>query len=289
MPTGVTTSPTSISGTAATVSTGTNTLTLTKTVSVTPRVTTAGYVSAGTAGNSSVSLTANITTKAAATITPSTSNQTIASGTYLIGTQTISGDANLIADNIKSGTTIFGVTGTYEGSGSGSSMTVATTTKTLTSAASSIQFTGLAGEPTSFAVVSASDLTTGASPWKTAAVVFDGSSLHGQTITNTSNAQVSYDGTGFSKTYSNGTLTITGTNTNFQANQYKLVYTYGGSVSNIGTSDVQVGSGVTSITFTGIESEPEYFSCIFKSNFSTSNGYQRVIVVVYDGTSIYGM
>ena len=51
MPTGVTTSPTSISGTAATVSTGTNTLTLTKTVSVTPRVTTPGYVSAGTAGN----------------------------------------------------------------------------------------------------------------------------------------------------------------------------------------------------------------------------------------------
>lgn len=35
----------------------------------------------------------------------------------LTGTQTISGDANLVAGNIKSGTTIFGVTGTYSGGG----------------------------------------------------------------------------------------------------------------------------------------------------------------------------
>lgn len=112
MPTGTTTAPTSISGTAATVSTGTNTLTLTKSVSVTPRVTTAGYVSAGTAGNSSVSLTANVTTKAAATITPGTTNQTIAANTYLTGVQTIAGDANLVGSNILSGVSIFGVPGT---------------------------------------------------------------------------------------------------------------------------------------------------------------------------------
>lgn len=88
--TGSVTAPSSISGTAATVSTGTNTLTLTKTVSVTPNVTTAGYISSGTAGNASVSLTASVTTKAAATITPSTSEQSIAAGTYLTGKQTIS-------------------------------------------------------------------------------------------------------------------------------------------------------------------------------------------------------
>lgn len=86
---GTVTAPSSISGSSATVSTGTNTLTLTKTVSVTPNVTTAGYISSGTAGNSSVSLTASVTTKAAATITPTKSTQTIASGTYLTGTQTI--------------------------------------------------------------------------------------------------------------------------------------------------------------------------------------------------------
>ena len=112
--TGSATAPSSISGSTATVSTGTNTLTLTKTVSVTPSVT-AGYISSGTAGNSSVSLTANVTTKAAATITPGTSNQTINGGTYLTGTQTISGDANLVAANIKSGTSIFGVSGSYSG------------------------------------------------------------------------------------------------------------------------------------------------------------------------------
>lgn len=111
---GSVTSPTSISGTSASVSTGTNTLTLTKSVSVTPRVTTAGYVSSGTAGDSSVSLTASVTTKAAATITPGTSNQTIASGTYLTGTQTISGDANLVSGNIVSGKSIFGVAGSAQ-------------------------------------------------------------------------------------------------------------------------------------------------------------------------------
>ena len=98
---GSATAPATISGTSASVSTGTNTLTLSKTVSVTPTVS-AGYISSGTAGNSSVSLTASVTTKAAATITPGTSNQTIAAGTYLTGAQTISGDANLTSANIKS-------------------------------------------------------------------------------------------------------------------------------------------------------------------------------------------
>lgn len=102
-----------ISATGASVSTSTNTLTLTKTVTNTPQVT-AGYVSSGTAGSSSVSLTASVTTKGATTFTPGTSNQTIASGTYLTGTQTISGDSNLVAGNIVSGKTIFGVAGSAQ-------------------------------------------------------------------------------------------------------------------------------------------------------------------------------
>lgn len=108
---GSATAPASISGTSASVSTGTNTLTLSKTVSVTPSVS-AGYVSSGTAGNSSVSLTASVTTKAAATITPTTSDQTIAAGTYCTGKQTIKGDANLVASKIVYPNSIFGVTGT---------------------------------------------------------------------------------------------------------------------------------------------------------------------------------
>lgn len=99
-----------ISATGASVSTGTNTLTLSKSVSNTPQVT-AGYVSSGTAGNSSVSLTASVTTKGATTYTPGTSNQTIASGTYLTGAQTISGDSNLVASKIVYPYSIFGVAG----------------------------------------------------------------------------------------------------------------------------------------------------------------------------------
>lgn len=56
-----------------------------------------------------------IPTKAAATITPGTKNKTIAAGTYLTGKQTIAGDADLVAGNIKKGVKIFSVTGSYEG------------------------------------------------------------------------------------------------------------------------------------------------------------------------------
>ena len=57
-----------------------------------------------------------VTRKAAQTYIPTTTDQTIASGQYLTGVQTISGDANLVAENIKSGVEIFGVTGTHSGS-----------------------------------------------------------------------------------------------------------------------------------------------------------------------------
>lgn len=60
-------------------------------------------------------------TKTATTYTPTTSNQTIAAGTYCSGVQTIKGDVNLKSENIKSGVNIFGVTGKYEAEDSGSS------------------------------------------------------------------------------------------------------------------------------------------------------------------------
>lgn len=52
---------------------------------------------------------------AAKTYTPGTANQVIAAGTCNVGAQTIKGDANLVAANIKKGVKIFGVTGTWEG------------------------------------------------------------------------------------------------------------------------------------------------------------------------------
>lgn len=70
----------------------------------------AGYVRTG-----SKSATEQLTTQAAQTITPGTANKTIASGRYLTGVQTIKGDANLLAANIKSGVSIFGVAGSFSG------------------------------------------------------------------------------------------------------------------------------------------------------------------------------
>lgn len=53
----------------------------------------------------------SIASKAAETITPTTSDQTIAAGQYLSGAQVIKGDANLQSSNIVSGVSIFGVNG----------------------------------------------------------------------------------------------------------------------------------------------------------------------------------
>lgn len=74
-----------------------------------------------TTSNNTVSIPAGIydsavsktvgTAKAAATYTPGTSDQTISSGYYLTGTQTIKGDANLQSSNIASGISIFNVSG----------------------------------------------------------------------------------------------------------------------------------------------------------------------------------
>ena len=58
-------------------------------------------------------VTGSIPSKGATTYTPGKTNQTIASGNYLSGTQTIKGDANLVAGNIAKGKSIFGVSGTY--------------------------------------------------------------------------------------------------------------------------------------------------------------------------------
>lgn len=228
-------------------------------------------------------------------------NQKSVNTGYLNNTSQITTDSvSISASELVSGSETKTENGTYDvtnlaqlivnvSGGGGSGMTVATSSKTLTSAGSSISFTGLSGEPTSFAIISNADLATGASPFKVATVVFDGTNIIGQQVTNTSNAQVSYDSTSFSKSYSSGTLTVSSSSPYFQAVTYSLIYTYGGAASNIGTTDVQVGSGATSITFTGLSDEPDYFSCIFKSNFSTSSGYQRVIAVAYDGTNTYGL
>lgn len=105
-----------ITGTLATVTQATPSITVNSAGLITASATqSAGYVASG-----AKSATKQLPTKSAATITPGTSNQTIAAGTYLTGAQTIKGDSNLVAGNIKSGVSIFGVSGNYAGSSGGS-------------------------------------------------------------------------------------------------------------------------------------------------------------------------
>ena len=58
--------------------------------------------------------TGSMREKGAATYTPGTANQVIAANQFLTGAQTILGDPQLIASNIKHGINIFGVTGNLQ-------------------------------------------------------------------------------------------------------------------------------------------------------------------------------
>ena len=73
-------------------------------------------------------VTGSIPSVASQTITPTTKDQTISAAQYLSGVQTIKGDSNLIAGNIKSGVSIFGVNGSYSGSGGSSNVKTGTIT-----------------------------------------------------------------------------------------------------------------------------------------------------------------
>lgn len=78
-----------------------------------------GYVPGGTKSS-----TKQLTTQAAKTVTPGTTNQTaVASGRYTTGAVTVKGDVNLKAENIAEGVSIFGVAGTHSGGG-GEAVTV---------------------------------------------------------------------------------------------------------------------------------------------------------------------
>lgn len=70
-----------------------------------------GYTAHDKTGNT---ITGTLTQQSGKTVMPGTSNVVaVESGKYTTGTVYIKGDSNLTADNIKSGTSIFGVTGSY--------------------------------------------------------------------------------------------------------------------------------------------------------------------------------
>ena len=76
----------------------------------------AHILSGKTAYTASGKTTGTMAFQEAITITPGTTNKTaISSGYYASGSAIVKGDANLVAGNIKSGVSIFGVSGTYAG------------------------------------------------------------------------------------------------------------------------------------------------------------------------------
>lgn len=105
----------SVSKAVASATQATPTITVNSSGLITATATqTAGYVSAGTK-----SATSQLAFQAAKTITPTTTSQTaVSSGYYTGGAVIVKGDNNLIAENIKSGVSIFGVNGTLESGGS---------------------------------------------------------------------------------------------------------------------------------------------------------------------------
>lgn len=241
---GSATAPASISGSSASVSTGTNTLTLSKTVSVTPSVT-EGYVSTGTARNTSVSLTASVTTQAAQTIHPSSSDQSIAASRYLTGAQTIKGvtTTNLTAENIKSGVTVkigdstdddcvTSITGSY--TGGGGSLSVDTKTVTASNYPVSIQFTSMKGEPKYFFLRATSQISSSGNTtyYYIIDMRYNGTNTTGNCFRVGSTRRVDNITSGYSWSYSGTTLTITSSAASRSAspgafnNSYELVYIY---------------------------------------------------------------
>lgn len=139
MPTGEVTAPASANGTNPTMSAVSigqiRKLRVTGDVSITPSVTTAGYVSSGTAGNTEVSFLTNTMVKSAGTIKPSSSSNSISANTYLEGQINYLPVIceNLTASNIKDGVTVkigcatdddsvTSVTGTYTGESGGATL-----------------------------------------------------------------------------------------------------------------------------------------------------------------------
>lgn len=179
----------------------------------------------------------------------STSNQTIASGTYHSAAATIAAvtQTNLTADNIKSGTTIsisngqsnlWSVTGTYSGGGGGS-VNVATTTWTNTSTSTvSHQFTGLSGTPKAAFLRCTTQLTRSSSNtyYYIADIVWDGTETRGNYHLRSSGAYTDVPSTGTAKynvTVGTNSITFSSTATSrssapgsFYNGTYELTYVY---------------------------------------------------------------
>lgn len=129
--------PSTITGTSATLTAGTNTLTFSKTISVTPNVTTAGWISAGTASNVVVSLTAAVSTRTSNSLTASGSTVTVPAGYYATQATKNVASATHPAPTISFNSTTGVITATHTQTAGYVAASTSTSTMNLTTKAAS--------------------------------------------------------------------------------------------------------------------------------------------------------
>ena len=295
----------SISATGAGKTVGNGTITLTKSgVSNTPQVT-AGYISSGTAGNTSVSLTASVTTQAGQTIHPSTSDQSIAANTYVLEAQTIKGVllTNLDAGNIKDGVTVkvgdstdddcvTSVTGTYSGGGGTPNLQTKTNISPTTSSQTITYDTGYDGLDS--VQINAMPSGTAGTPTATKGTVSNHSVSVTPSVTNTTGYITGSTKTGTAVTVSaselvSGSEVKTANGTYDVTNLAELVVNVSGTSKN--TQVVQGTTRTTSSSMTAIGAELtvsktgtyDIYWSAFRSNTSSSYTYATQLYI--DGTA----
>lgn len=219
------------------------TATASATQSVTPTVS-AGYVSSGTSGTITVSgsNTQQLSTQAATTITPTTSSQTaVAAGKYTTGAVTVGPiPSNYI---IPSGNKEITENGTgidvsqYETVSvnvSGGEVNIDTKTATASNYPTSLQFTGMRGQPKMFALKSTSQLSSSGSTsyYYIIDMIYNGTTTVGNCFRIGSTRRVDSITSGYSWTYSGTTLTLSTSASSRSSspgafnNGYQLIYVY---------------------------------------------------------------
>lgn len=234
----------------------------------------AGYVDAGTK-----SATQQLTTQTAKTVTPSTSEQTaVASGRYTTGAVKVAP----IPDNyiIPSGTLEISQNGTHDvksyasvnvaiAEASGGSASILSKEVTPSSNSLTIEFTGLAGEPSAFSVQTNTNITL-ASTRYVVNVNYDGTETEGvcgytSGSTWSTTATNAYSASDFTWSYADGALTVTsgGASTGGyfkSATVYKLFYVTDAEVVEGGGADpvLQAKSATPSETAQTIKPDTGY-------------------------------
>jgi len=313
---GSATAPATISDTGASITVGSNTLTFSKVISVTPTVS-EGYVTAGTAGNSTVSLTASVNTRSSSDLSASGATVTAPAGYYAnaASTSVASGSATAPATISNSGATVTVGTNTltlsktvsvtpnvsagYVSSGTAGNSSVSLTANVNTNDSTDLVVSGnTVTAPSGYyennASASVANGTEG-TPVATKGTVNNHSISITPSVTNTAGyiAGGSHTGTPVSVTASelvSGSDTVTVNDTYDVTNLASLIVNVptGGGSDTILTGTVEPsGTGQTSMSITNVPKTPKWFAIVLGNNPSSSTN-RRITAIMYDGTNTYG-